>query len=665
MRKFFEKTKGSISVFLILVLMPMYTCVYLAVDTARYTAAETKINGAMGLTGNAVLADYDEGLKELYGIFAMSQDGASLSEDLSAYFSNMIDTTELPLMSDSYVQVLLNRVISGIAAGGNVGGFENAVYTETAEFSAEYVPESTLVSTEILGSEIRSFMKYRAPLKVAAGTAQNLAAFVDVSKLAGIFKQVSALYSDLSPAEAVLKAVFDSFPRTDETNIENIKNGLTDAFNAIPQLEEVLVPVSKSTDLLEDAMEELDDGETKSMLQDELGDITSIFSTESLDALSLSLKTDLEKLSLLEGTSENAQIVISNLSYRDNPLYKFLIDTYGESGDTVSKETADNAASNIQRIAKFNLSDLYAICNEECTFEVSGLIQHSVWEALYKNVVTPLESTESEITPQGSDFDAYTNNFALLEGIFSDMETYAKTLTQNIYEAEYFTEMFACLITTDAYENLSGVRYGNRNYLIGETEYIIFGKDWMADNITKSVNNIFAIRLLFNSLYAFSNTEMRDAAGTLARAASGVNGLGVFLNQNLLLFAWSMAESVTDVSMLCKGNSVPVYKTAKTWNLDIDSLSKAVTDDVINNQKSSSDALNMTYKDYLKLFALIKMCRGGEKDAMIRRMAGIMQINCAQENVLFDISRCYTKAQLKSSVQVGIHTIEKTKIYGY
>ena len=644
MWSFFERTKGSISVFLILVLMPMYTCVYLAVDTARYTAAETKVNGAMKLTANAALADYDENLKKLYGIFAMSQDEESLIAELSSYFSNMIDTSEVPFISDS---------------------FENVVYTEPAEFSAGYMPESSLVNANILENEIRSFMKYRAPLKIAAETAQKLDAFTQMSELAAVFKYGTEYKEALSAADGALIAVFDCFPENSETNVETVKSSLTDALSALPKLEEQLSEISDESEAVSKSISGLDEGETKVLLQSEYGYLINLLSAKGIEMLAAALKDDIQKLETASGIDGGAEELISNLSYFGNDLYKFLSNTYGNTENLVSKDSAENLNSNLERIASTDLSGLYAICNEQCNYEVSGLIQHSVWQVLYGDTGIPTEPKEDETSQNAESFDFYSDNFASLESLFAELSDKSKKLTQNAYESEYFTEMFARFNTADTEKNLLGIQYGNRNYLLGEAEYIIFGEDWMADNITRSVNTIFAIRLLFNSFFAFSNTEMQKAANAVASTLSGINGLGVLLNKNLLLLTWSMAESVTDISALCKGKSVPIYKNSETWNLDIGSISNALSETVTHDNKETKNTLSMTYKDYLKLFAIAKMYKSGEKEKMMKRAAGVMQINCAQEDAIFDISRCYTKVQLNSSVRVGLHEIDKTEVYGY
>lgn len=644
MMNFFNRTKGSISVFLILVLMPMYTCVYFAVDTARYTAAETKVNGAMKLAGNAALAGYDENLKKIYGILAMSQDEESLVNELTEYFSNTIDAADMPFLS--YL-------------------FENTVFTETAEFSASYVSDSTLVNSKILDEEIRSFMKYRAPLKIAGGTAEKLSAFTQMSEIASIFKCGTDYKEAISSADGALTAVFDSLPTSSETNIETLKTSLTGALNALPELRERLNSTSdKSEDVL-NAISDLEDSEIKTVLQSEYKSLSEILSTKSVDSLGDALKNDLKKLEGLSQNNENATDMVSDLSYLKSDLYDFMFNTYGKDENSVSKEGAESITENMDEIASGGLSEVYAICNEKCNYEVSGIIQHSVWRALYGDTGIPAEAPDEKISEDTSSFDFYSGNFSALKTLFTGISDKVSEITQNAYEAEYFTEMFACLNTVETDKNLLEVRYDSRNYLPGEAEYIIFGEDWMADNISKSLNMIFAIRLLFNSLYAFSNTEMRETAGALANTLSGINGFGVLLNQNILLLTWSMAESVTDISALYKGEALPVYKTAKTWNLDINSILNGISKDFEYSDEESKTLLSMTYKDYLKLFALAKMCKAGEKEKMLKRAAGIMQINCANKDATFDIGHCHTRVNLKSGVRVGMHKINKTELYGY
>ena len=72
--KLFEKKDGAISLFLAIILVPMLILASVFVDTSRLKLAEAMSASAGDLALNAGLTDYDTVLKEVYGLFATSQD---------------------------------------------------------------------------------------------------------------------------------------------------------------------------------------------------------------------------------------------------------------------------------------------------------------------------------------------------------------------------------------------------------------------------------------------------------------------------------------------------------------------------------------------------------------------------------------------------------------
>ena len=86
--------RGSISLFLVLILMPLFSGTYLAIDAGRAAAARSRLESAMDLTGNAALKDYDEALKDWYGLFAMAKSQETYENELTAVFSGTVDAGE-------------------------------------------------------------------------------------------------------------------------------------------------------------------------------------------------------------------------------------------------------------------------------------------------------------------------------------------------------------------------------------------------------------------------------------------------------------------------------------------------------------------------------------------------------------------------------------------
>ena len=90
--------RGAVSVFLVIILVPMITCASLFVDASRVKSARGLVNSAGDLTLNTVLSQYDVDLNDFYGMMASAQNMDDVISAASDYFtacitSQGIDTT--------------------------------------------------------------------------------------------------------------------------------------------------------------------------------------------------------------------------------------------------------------------------------------------------------------------------------------------------------------------------------------------------------------------------------------------------------------------------------------------------------------------------------------------------------------------------------------------
>lgn len=115
-----------------------------------------------------------------------------------------------------------------------------------------------------------------------------------------------------------------------------------------------------------------------------------------------------------------------------------------------------------------------------------------------------------------------------------------------------------------------------KNYAYGgEVEYIIYGGK-NSTNKAAAYGSIFAIRLGFNLVYAFTNGEIREGALAIATPISAAT-LGVIpapLIQAAIIIGVGIAESSIDLMCLREGMSVPLYKNKNTWNISFSNLMK-------------------------------------------------------------------------------------------
>ena len=117
--KFVEKTRGAVSIFLIMIMLPMFVLAGGAVDGSRIHSAKVAITGAGDLAMNAALADYETVLKDVYGLFAMSKTVDELEENVSRYFKSTLENASMLDSGSQYTQGMINSIISSAFVDGD------------------------------------------------------------------------------------------------------------------------------------------------------------------------------------------------------------------------------------------------------------------------------------------------------------------------------------------------------------------------------------------------------------------------------------------------------------------------------------------------------------------------------------------------------------------
>ena len=87
-----RRIEGSVSVMMVIILLVTMVFSALIVDTSRINMARSMVSSAGDLAVNSALANYDTVLKDVYGLFAMSQ---ALKEDTSPEQASAILNAEI------------------------------------------------------------------------------------------------------------------------------------------------------------------------------------------------------------------------------------------------------------------------------------------------------------------------------------------------------------------------------------------------------------------------------------------------------------------------------------------------------------------------------------------------------------------------------------------
>lgn len=179
--KTFKKIQGSISVLLVIILLPMMTFSAVIVDVCRVNMAKQMMSSAGDLTMNTALANYDTILKDVYGLFAMSQaEGMSndeLGEELNKYFAETLSSYGVVSKKDAdeYVDMLIGD-FRDILNGGNIDT-TNFLELNNIDLAAVKMEGSSLANASVLRKQIVEYMKYRAPMELGLSFLESLTCF--------------------------------------------------------------------------------------------------------------------------------------------------------------------------------------------------------------------------------------------------------------------------------------------------------------------------------------------------------------------------------------------------------------------------------------------------------------------------------------------------------
>lgn len=190
MDKFFRKTKGAISIFLVIVLLPMMTVASVFVDMSRIKLAKSMAESAGDLTLNTALTNYDSEMKNLYGLFATSQNMDELMGNLEDYYRDSIVAAGVDsAAAEDYVGQIMDYLKT-------TTGDDDLMNIDLTGFEVSVPTGGHLGNPAILKSQIVEFMKYRAPLSLGTGFLDALTTLKDLSKQTELVEDKNEFYEE-------------------------------------------------------------------------------------------------------------------------------------------------------------------------------------------------------------------------------------------------------------------------------------------------------------------------------------------------------------------------------------------------------------------------------------------------------------------------------------
>ncbi|WP_121604567.1 hypothetical protein [Virgibacillus sp. Bac332] len=138
-KRLFIKENGSVSIYMIIIIMPIFLLNALLIDTLRILSAEREIENAMDTALRSTMAAFNTDLASV-GLFAYGGDG-NVSEAFNGY------------VNDQFYD-------------GGLGGYQNLTSPTIEKATANPVSDRNLVDLDVFEHQILESMKYQAPAQI-------------------------------------------------------------------------------------------------------------------------------------------------------------------------------------------------------------------------------------------------------------------------------------------------------------------------------------------------------------------------------------------------------------------------------------------------------------------------------------------------------------------
>lgn len=155
-----NNSRGAISVFLVLILVPCIVVVCLFGDISRVELSKAEASSAGDLALYSLMSHYDEELKEYYGLVASCQNIEEFYDVTETYFTGMMNAKGISGEGSE----LFTEYLASVEEG-DISDFLQVEFTEAASVS-EVSDSSMGDNAALLEDSIVEFMKYRGPYEI-------------------------------------------------------------------------------------------------------------------------------------------------------------------------------------------------------------------------------------------------------------------------------------------------------------------------------------------------------------------------------------------------------------------------------------------------------------------------------------------------------------------
>ncbi len=610
------------------------------------------------MAADSVFAEYAQPMFDEYGITFLWMDEEALTNKFNKYIAENLNVEStglkqsLSLYGMQPVGSELKKVVWATDNNGMVFANQACEYMKLS--LAEDAIDKLLSSINIFsqGNKVQKFID-----KIDKYKDVFLSIETAVSEINEKVNQAKTLSSNPKLIISEIANLMDEYTvsgdsktaKQIDSKISNLKDSRDEIIEALEQVKQKTSDYKQKVEAAKGVVKTL---ESELMLEKEdySDEVYEIVKGE-LDGIKEKAGADANDYYNIDGNMAITQSYINEL----NGLEKFFsLTSNGVNFDSVV--TYKNALNTYkQKFADFNLNNLgINFENIEMEKEDSSFID--AIDELFEGGVLSL--IVGEVSTKGVDTKEFPSKTMIKDKSAADSDTSSSqeekgetsstsdgdeistgllgATAQKVLLSEYVLKKFG---------NLRSIK--DESALDYEAEYVIAGKDSDKENLGVVVTDIVLIRTGMNLLSILKDGQKKLEAEALATAIIGFTGQPIFVEivKYIIISAWALAESITDVKALADGKKVSVIKTADEWNLSIAGLKNFGNDQIAGKDCETG----LSYEDYLRLLLVAQ-----NTSKQCYRDMDIIQANmCKREHMDFRIKDCIASTEIEATFRAN------------
>ena len=190
MFRFVLKRRGAISVFLVVVLVPMLVMSATMVDVSRVNLGNAMAVSAGDLTANTVLTNYDYQLKKMYGLLASSNNTKDFLDKMEGFYCDTIMAGGI----DKDTATTWAKQLRGSVSSTDLQNI--AVEENSFKLNVLQGKNGSLMNPAITKTQIVNFMKYRGPVNMGTSIFDAVNLFKSMGKKTDMVEKKNEYYEE-------------------------------------------------------------------------------------------------------------------------------------------------------------------------------------------------------------------------------------------------------------------------------------------------------------------------------------------------------------------------------------------------------------------------------------------------------------------------------------